>query len=67
MVIRIRQDDYVLVRDDEERTERLFNAWEDKEQRNDLAADMPELRQELAGYLDELLAHGSHPGSDEAG
>jgi len=55
------------VRDDEEQTEKLFDAWEDKEQYNDLSADMPELKGELAGYLDELLARGHHPGSDEAG
>ena len=59
------KDDFVLVRDDAERTEALFNAWEDKEQRNDLSGDMPELKQELAGYLDELLAGGAHPGSED--
>ncbi|HUS79901.1 MAG TPA: sulfatase [Armatimonadota bacterium] len=61
------KDDFVLVRDDELGTEGLFNAWEDKEQQHDLAGDLPELRQELAGYLDELLAEGPRPGSDDAG
>jgi len=61
------KDDFIYVRDDDLGTEGLFNAWEDKEQRNDLKDDMPALRDELSGYLDELIAAGPHPGSDEAG
>ncbi len=54
------QDEFIYVRDDDEGTEALYNAWEDPEQTNDLSGEMPELKAEMAGHLDELLAGGPH-------
>ncbi len=54
------QDDFVLVRDDEEGTEELFDAWQDKDQTTDLSGEMPDLTAELSARLDELVEAGHH-------
>jgi arylsulfatase A-like enzyme len=54
------QDDFIYVRDVDADTEGLYNAWEDPEQQNDLAAQMPERRAEMAARLYELVAKGYH-------
>ena len=54
------QDDFVYIRDMETDSEGLYDAWKDKDQRNNLCAEMPELRAELAARLYELVAKGWH-------
>ncbi len=54
------QDDYVYIQDNELGTSTLYDTYADKDQENDLSAELPELTAELRTRLAELVAGGPH-------